>query len=394
MHAGGPVKRNFLWSEEFPRHLISGVRHAIMRFWSFIGTTLGLLISIGCSGDDTAHSDWSSGLGGFAGVGGAGGASGKAGSQGSGGSADAGSAGALCRFASCGGDPFGDWIIENACAGGVFGSCEARYPNLGPGGSLRFGCQGAFWGGFGTNVNCPQATCDCTVTRDSTAADASYSTSGNSLTLQGAGFSPVVVDYCVQGDVLTFGQLVSGSTPYGSVTAYMSFTARKNPTSPSRDACLVEGGSTEGSVDGAETDGDGRAREDGAEGGGLSCRLGPLDAGADARELDASDAAPLCRDFIGAPCNVDSDCASSSCFTGYPSPGGFCSKTCQTDADCGTNPFGQKNACVDLYLRGVLRCYPTCTSNDQCKLRYSAGLRCIGGGPGAAVCGDCIGVCP
>ena len=211
------------------------------------------------------------------------------------------------------------------------------------------------------------------------------------MTLQAAGSSLVVVDYCVQGDVLTLGQIVSGFTPSGSVTAYLSFTARKNPSSLSRDSCLVDGGPTEGggSVDGAKTDRDGPAGANAAGDSGLSCRLGSSDAG----ELDAGDARPLCRDLVGSPCNVHSDCASNDCFSGYPSPGGFCSKTCQTDADCGTSPFGQKNLCVDLYLRGVLRCYPTCTSQDQCK-RYSAGLRCVGGGPSAAVCGDCIGICP
>jgi hypothetical protein len=144
---------------------------------------------------------------------------------------------ALCRFEPCGGDLLGDWAVENICIGGVLGACEIGYPELGEGGMLHFGCAGDFHGSFGASVSCVQKDCACTASKNTTPEDATYIAFGTGVTFRPAGGSPVDLDYCVQGDVLTIGQPLSRMTLLGPIRQYAAFTARRVSSSPEPIAC-------------------------------------------------------------------------------------------------------------------------------------------------------------
>ncbi len=113
---------------------------------------------------------------------------------------------------------------------------------------------------------------------------------------------------------------------------------------------------------------------------------------------------------VGTPCTVDAQCAGGKCITeaelGWP--GGYCSKTCSTTAQCGVNQNCEFNSdgdglcvercssdaqcprsgyrCGDRDFDGVDACFPagngtrpvgdTCTSSDQCSGSVLA--RCFG----------------
>lgn len=144
---------------------------------------------------------------------------------------------ALCRFEPCGGDLLGDWAVENICLGGVLGLCEVGYPDLGEGGMLHFGCAGDFHGSFGAKVSCVQKDCDCTPEKNTTPEDATYIAFGSAVTFRPAGGSPVNLDYCVEGDVLTIGQPLSLRTLLGPIRQYAAFTARRVSSSSEPVTC-------------------------------------------------------------------------------------------------------------------------------------------------------------
>ncbi len=341
-------------------------------------TTAALLLlaaTAACGGDNsdgnaaTGFTTSSSGQGGS----GSGGRSASGGSSstgtttgsttGSGGSqSDAGPADRLCKFSACGGDVLGDWRIENNCIGATVGVCEARYPTLHAGGTLHFGCNGAFRGGFGSTITCPQADCDCSVTMSSDVVDGTYTVSGTSLRFQANG-NAVTVDYCVDGDVLTFGQSVSGLAGGIYLTAYINWTARRDADSTSPHACPEGGPAEAGPLCIPTPDG------------------GVADASFDTREQDPT---PYCRELVGAPCAQPSDCLVNSCYM-PTAAGGICTKACTSDAECGISPFGEHTLCIDVFQHGK-RCYPVCTSDKQCTDRYGAAFACVIE-PQARVCG-------
>lgn len=69
---------------------------------------------------------------------------------------------------------------------------------------------------------------------------------------------------------------------------------------------------------------------------------------------------------VGAPCAMDSDCASMECITETDSawPGGYCTAQCRYDADCAAGTHcGYRN---DLTLLGV--CVADCTTDADCRM--------------------------
>ena len=61
-------------------------------------------------------------------------------------------------------------------------------------------------------------------------------------------------------------------------------------------------------------------------------------------------------DVIGATCTNDSDCA-HRCYTGPGFPGGFCSESCTTDADCPADALcATENGGVCLYACPPMDC--------------------------------------
>lgn len=73
---------------------------------------------------------------------------------------------------------------------------------------------------------------------------------------------------------------------------------------------------------------------------------------------------------VGGDCVVSGEChVDSRCLTGASFPGGYCSKSCDSDADC---PDG--SACVDAAGVGGV-CLLSCTAGADC--RTSDGYDCV-----------------
>ena len=86
--------------------------------------------------------------------------------------------------------------------------------------------------------------------------------------------------------------------------------------------------------------------------------------------------------LVGAACDVDSQCVHRCVRGDSHYPGGLCSLTCRSDADC---PGG--SSCVDD-ANGI--CAVNCLANDNCA-GFGRGFSCddvdrVGGGPKATVC--------
>jgi Cys-rich repeat protein len=90
----------------------------------------------------------------------------------------------------------------------------------------------------------------------------------------------------------------------------------------------------------------------------LAISLGACDKGSDSAGT-AAGTSP-----VGGACASDADCLSGlSCSTG--DPGGLCTKSCKSDADCGTGGVCNSES----------ECYAGCTTNADC--RNSEGYVCI-----------------
>ncbi len=84
--------------------------------------------------------------------------------------------------------------------------------------------------------------------------------------------------------------------------------------------------------------------------------------------------APIYTSFdkgeIGGPCGADSDCKSGTCFTAtfagkqMASIGGYCSKTCTVDAECGGS-----NICANYGTTGKF-CTSYCEGPANCRVGY------------------------
>jgi hypothetical protein len=85
---------------------------------------------------------------------------------------------------------------------------------------------------------------------------------------------------------------------------------------------------------------------------------------------------------LGDSCTADSDCASGSCNTG--AFGGWCTATCTSNTDCGTNHLGKANPCVQA--SNAEACFPGCTADVDC--HAFTGTQCFLnlGGPGVGAC--------
>ncbi|RYZ03069.1 MAG: hypothetical protein EOO73_29575 [Myxococcales bacterium] len=70
-----------------------------------------------------------------------------------------------------------------------------------------------------------------------------------------------------------------------------------------------------------------------------------------------------CLAETGYPCDYSYQCADNRCESN-----GFCSKACDTSADCGVGPFGQ-NVCVESL--GIKLCHPGCTTSTECESNYN-----------------------
>lgn len=79
-----------------------------------------------------------------------------------------------------------------------------------------------------------------------------------------------------------------------------------------------------------------------------------------------------CPGSIGAVCDYDSDCLSDNCIADFT---GFCSKSCTTNAECGTSPWGVPNACETNGL-GQKICFPGCTTSFQCQSELDTDFDC------------------
>ncbi|MEM9070106.1 MAG: hypothetical protein AAGE52_16485 [Myxococcota bacterium] len=117
----------------------------------------------------------------------------------------------------------------------------------------------------------------------------------------------------------------------------------------------------------------------------------PVDSGGGGRDsATAGDSATGGGAGIGEACAVDSDCTNppdARCFTEVTNPltgetlasypNGFCSKGCETTADCGT---GDDVTCVTQSSSGggggssSMLCTTSCTSDAEC--RQAEGYRC------------------
>ena len=71
---------------------------------------------------------------------------------------------------------------------------------------------------------------------------------------------------------------------------------------------------------------------------------------------------------LGARCDLSAECEDRCLEPSLEWPGGFCTLTCDTDADCPRDA-----ACVDESTSGV--CAFTCTTIDQCTF-LGAGYDC------------------
>jgi hypothetical protein len=142
--------------------------------------------------------------------------------------------GVSCSFSACGGDPVGDWHFVGACAeGGAIASCPDAtfdYGDLDISGDVSIKADMSYSSNItisgtvglhapssclptgatcdaisnGTTV-CAEAGdgCDCTSPlADASTASGTWSTSGNSITLQADGATPDTAEYCVQGNQL------------------------------------------------------------------------------------------------------------------------------------------------------------------------------------------------
>jgi hypothetical protein len=108
---------------------------------------------------------------------------------------------------------------------------------------------------------------------------------------------------------------------------------------------------------------------------------------------DMPDAGPLCNGpgCIGGPCAQDSDCTEGNsamtavCWVNtllnntdfVTTPGGYCSRQCLTNADCGTA------TCVSLPSSGQSFCMETCSSATTCR---KPGYSCAYQGTTGGVC--------
>lgn len=66
-----------------------------------------------------------------------------------------------------------------------------------------------------------------------------------------------------------------------------------------------------------------------------------------------------CAGSIGDSCGYDYQCFDRC------NAGGFCTKTCVSNAECGKSPWGVPNACETNGI-GDKICFPGCTSSQQC----------------------------
>lgn len=136
----------------------------------------------------------------------------------------------------------------------------------------------------------------------------------------------------------------------------------------SRDAPAAADGAPSDGVDGStSSDGGGTATDAGGDSESpLPPDAGPPDGGpADAGPPDAG---PPPGAGIGDGCTSYRDCADGlACFTGPSIPGGYCTRSCSSDTDCGAGGF-----CYRFPTGGL--CGEACTTDDQC--RRSEGYVC------------------
>jgi len=95
-------------------------------------------------------------------------------------------------------------------------------------------------------------------------------------------------------------------------------------------------------------------------------------------------ASASCPGLTGAPCFSNTDCVlPNTCVEGAYSGTGFCSRSCSTDQECGTNQFGTTNYCL-MNNGGTKLCYPGCATAEACRTRYGSDMKCLG--PSPTVC--------
>ncbi len=84
---------------------------------------------------------------------------------------------------------------------------------------------------------------------------------------------------------------------------------------------------------------------------------------------------------VGGACDTNTVCdAGSTCLGGQDFPGGTCSKTCLTSADC-------PGATECISVNGEGSCLLACDQNDQCRQNYECRRRdLMGGGGEARIC--------
>src|SRR5690349_11791190 len=90
-----------------------------------------------------------------------------------------------------------------------------------------------------------------------------------------------------------------------------------------------------------------------------------------------------CGFTVGDSCTTGNDCGGQVCVVRSEFPGGYCSMTCDKDADC---PHG--SVCIAGVLQGqaeTTACLRTCTKDSDCRSGYrcapghqSPNLVCVG----------------
>jgi len=80
-----------------------------------------------------------------------------------------------------------------------------------------------------------------------------------------------------------------------------------------------------------------------------------------------------CPGSLGDACELDLECLDKMCVGPY---GGFCSKPCTTNADCGVSPWGVPNAC-ETNGEGDMICFPGCTGNQECYDNLDTSFSCF-----------------
>lgn len=84
-------------------------------------------------------------------------------------------------------------------------------------------------------------------------------------------------------------------------------------------------------------------------------------------------ARPRLPGSLGDKCELDSDCLNNNCIG---EPGGFCSKACFTNQDCGVSPWGVPNACVTNQLGDDI-CFPGCKQDLDCTSNLDTSFGCF-----------------